>query len=183
MALTNKNNYYANRTNWYPIKAVGPNISNYIYNDLNRNGVYDVDDQPLMKIAVKMTRPDGTWVVRRSNLNGFANFTHSLTEEKVDVYEPGEYVFEVIVPDGWEITSNNKIQTATYMEAPHTRPGIIVDKVPDPVGIAPILTVSGIVKKREKDGTVSNATTSDVVIKATSPGGKEREVPLEEDVH
>lgn len=172
--------YYPKRTEWYPIKAVGPNISHYIYNDLNRNGIYDVQDIPLMKIAVKMTRPDGSWVVRRSNLNGFANFTHSLTEEKVDVKKPGEYTFEVLVPDGWNVTSNNKIQTATYMEASHTRPGIIIDNVPDPVGIAPILKVSGEVKLREESGAVTKATSEDVVIKATSPTGKEQIIPLEE---
>lgn len=175
------NQYYGERTEWYPIKAVGPNISNYIYNDLNRNGIYDVGDQPLMKIAVKMTRPNGTWVVRRSNLNGFANFTHSLTEENVDVKEPGQYTFEVIVPDGWDITSGNKIQTANYMIAPETRSGIIIDKVPDPVGIAPILSVTGKVNKREASGAIRKASQEDVAIVAISPGGKEKEVPLNED--
>lgn len=174
------NKYYAKRTNWYPVKSLGPNISHYIYNDLNRNGIYDVEDQPLMKIAVRMTRPDGSSVVRRSNLNGFANFKHSLTEKGVDVYEPGEYTFEVLVPDGWEVTSNNKIQKATYSEAPHTRPGIIIDKVPEPVGIAPVLRISGKVKMREEGGGLSVVNPKDVFIKAISPGGQERIVPLKE---
>jgi len=173
--------YYAKRTDWYPVKNIGPNISNYIYNDLNRNGIYDIEDRPMMKIAVKMTRPDGSWVIRRSNLNGFANFRHSLTANNVEVKEPGEYTFEVIVPDGWEVTSNNKIQVGTYMRAPETRPGIVIDKVPKPVGIAPILTVSGTVKLKETSGSVTQATSNDVAIKAISPAGKERFITLDDE--
>lgn len=173
--------YYAKRTEWYPVKNVGPNISNYIYNDLNRNGIYDVGDRPMMKIVVKMTRPDGSWVIRRSNLNGFANFRHSLTADNVEVKEPGEYTFEVIVPDGWEVTSNNKIQVRTYIEAPKARPGIVINKVPEPVGIAPILTVSGTVKVIETRGSVTKAAPNDVIIQATSPVGKKRFIMLEED--
>lgn len=174
-------NYYAKRTDWYPVKNIGPNISFYIYNDVNRNGIYDVEDRPMMKIAVKMTRPDGSWVIRRSNLNGFANFRHSLTADNVEVKEPGEYIFEVIVPDGWEVTSNNRIQVGTYREAPETRPGIVIDKVPEPVGIAPILTVSGTVKVREARGSVRKATPNDVIIQATSPAGNERFLTLDEE--
>ena len=174
-------NYYEKRTDWYPVKSVGPNISNYIYNDVNRNGIYDIEDRPMMKIAVKMTRPDGSWVIRRSNLNGFANFRHSLTADNVEVKEPGEYTFEVIVPDGWEVTSNNKIQVGTYMESPEARPGIVIDKVPEPVGIAPILTVSGTVNVRETRGSVRKATPNDVIIQATSPAGNERFITLDKE--
>ena len=35
--------------------------------------------------AVKMTRPDGTYIIKRSNLNGFVNFTNSLIASPVDV--------------------------------------------------------------------------------------------------
>src|SRR5699024_6418022 len=97
------------------------------------------------------------------------------------VKEPGEYTFEVIVPDGWEVTSNNKIQVGTYMEAPEARPGIVIDKVPKPVGIAPILTVSGTIKERETRGSVTKATPNDVVIQATSPAGKERFITIDEE--
>lgn len=176
----NGKNYYPKRKKWYPVEAVGPNISNYIYNDLNRNGIYDIKDQPLKKIAVKMTRPDGSWVVRRSNLNGFANFTHSLTEEKAVVREPGTYSFEVLVPDGWEVTSGNKTQIATYKEAPNSRPGIIIDKVPDPVGIAQILKVSGTLKRRDQDGSTNKANKDDVIITATSRAGIKKKITLDD---
>src|SRR5699024_5215782 len=75
--------------------------------------------------------------------------------------------------------SNNKIQVGTYMKAPKTRPGIIIDKVPEPVGIAPILTVSGSVKIRETSGSVTKATPNNVIIQATSPVGKERFITLD----
>lgn len=171
-------NYYATRTDWYPVKRVGPNISHYIYHDLNRNGIYDIEDQPMMKIAVKMTRPDGTSVVRRSNLNGFVNFRHSLTEEGVDVKEPGEYTFEVLEPNGWEITSNNKVQKVTYSIDKELRSGFYVDNVPEPVGIVPVLKISGTVKKLKENDGITLAKGKDVSIIATSPGGKELEVKV-----
>lgn len=136
-------NYYAKRTNWFPVNALGPNISHYIYLDANRNGIYDTADKPIVKIAVKMTRPDGSTVVRRSNLNGFVNFRHSLTQEKADVKEPGRYKFEVIVPDGWEITSNNQVQYVTYKKDLKSRSGFVVDQVPIPVGVVQKLYIKG----------------------------------------
>ena len=69
-----------------------------------------------------MTKPDGTYVIRRSNLDGFVNFTNSMTATPVDVDKPGQYTFEVIVPDGWEITSGNAVQIV-YKEAPTSRLG------------------------------------------------------------
>ncbi|MEK4530542.1 hypothetical protein [Solibacillus sp. FSL K6-1554] len=172
------NQYYAKRTNWYAVKATTPNISNYIYNDVNRNGLYDIEDLPMMKVVVKMTRPDGTTVARRSNLNGFANFTHSLTEEKVDVKATGTYKFEVIVPEGWEITSYNGIQHGTYSAAPHARPGIIIDKVPDPVGIAPILTISGEVYIKQDDGSIKRGNSDLVTIHAQHSNGEIKQLEL-----
>src|SRR5690625_6602414 len=90
-------------------------------------------------------------------------------------------MFGVIGPDGGEVTSTDKIQVGTSMGAPETRPGIVIDKVPEPVGIAPSLTVSGTVKLRETRRAVTKATPNDVVIQAISPAGKERFIKLDKE--
>lgn len=136
-------NLYGPRTVWTPVHSTSPNVSHYVYRDMNGNGVFDEGDRPMMGIAVRMTRPDGTTVVRRSNLNGFVNFTNSLTASPVDVDGPGEYRFEVLVPEGWVLTSDNAVQTAVYSELPNSRPGIVADQVPVPAGLAPVLRISG----------------------------------------
>lgn len=176
--MTNEK-YYPKRTDWKPVHSSGPNISHTIYRDVNRNGIYDIEDRALVKIAVKMTRPDNTTVVRRSNLNGFANFNHSLTHPDVVVKEPGEYKFEVIVPDGWEVTSGNRIQTITYRKAPLSRPGIVADRVPEPVGLAQILTISGKIKKRNNDNFSFKKFFEKISVMATSPTGEELTIPLD----
>src|SRR5690625_6580648 len=85
-------------------------------------------------------------------------------------------MFGVIGPDGGEVTSTDKIQVGTSMGAPETRPGIVIDKVPEPVGTAPSLTESGTVKLRETRGAVTKPTPNDVVIQAISPAGKEQKI-------
>lgn len=140
---------YPIRTVWRSVNDTSPNVSHFIYRDLNRNGVYDVGDRPMVGIAVRLTRPDGSQVIRRSNIRGFVNFTNSLTATPVDVSQPGEYQFKILIPDGWIITSDNAIQTADYRKKPGSRPGIIADHVPVPAGLAQVLTLSGQVVNSE----------------------------------
>lgn len=145
------NNYYPKRTKWEPAKGTNMNISHYVYYDMNRNGIYDVGDRPLVDFAIKMTRPDGTTVVRRSNLNGFANFTNSMISSPVDVSEPGEYTFELIVPEGWKLTSGNKIQKINYRAGTTERSSIIAEKVPIPVGVIQEPRIDGSIKRKDKN--------------------------------
>lgn len=136
-------NPYPVRKVWRPVESTNPNVSHFIYRDVNRNGIYDIGDRPMVGIAVRLTRPDGSHVIRRSNIHGFVNFTNSLTATPVDVSQPGDYEFEVLIPDGWMITSDNAIQTARYDIKPGSRPGIVADQIPVPAGLAQVLTVSG----------------------------------------
>lgn len=176
-----RNTLYPERIDWYPINTNVANVSHYIYNDINRNGEYDTEDQPIVNIAVKMTRPDNSYIIRRSNLNGFVNFTNSMIASPVDVSEPGEYTFEVIPPPGWEITSNNAIQKINYKEAPGTRPGIIADKVPTPTGISPIRKINGKIATRGENGSITNVDPKNIKVTAISPSGKEHVIALNED--
>ncbi|WP_374723286.1 hypothetical protein [Calidifontibacillus erzurumensis] len=176
-----KHTLYPERSDWYPINTNVANVSHYIYNDINKNGEYDTEDQPIVNIAVKMTRPDNSYIIRRSNLNGFVNFTNSMIASPVDVSDPGEYIFEVIPPPGWEITSNNAIQKINYKEAPGTRPGIIADKVPTPTGISPIRKINGKIATRGENGSITNVDPKNIKVTAISPSGKEHVIALNED--
>ena len=173
-------NLYTKRVNWHPVQRTNSNVSHFIYRDLNRNGIYDVGDRPLVGIAVKMTRPDKTSVIRRSNINGFVNFTNSLIASPVDVSEVGEYTFEVLVPDGWVLTSDNAVQVATFEEQSTTRPGIIADTVPVPAGLAQVLTINGRVAVRAENGAPVVPRPNDVFISGVSPSGSEVTIPIDQ---
>ena len=168
------NDLYKKRTNWYPAEGTNLNISHYVYHDMNRNGIYDIGDKPLVQFAIKMTRPDGTTVIRRSNLNGFTNFTNSMISSPVDVSEPGEYTFELIVPDGWKTTSNNKIQTVNYRKGTTERSSIIADKVPIPVGVIQEPKISGKIKRKN----IKEIDTKNIKVTALSPKGESKDIEL-----
>lgn len=181
--------YYQDRTHWEPVNPGYANVSHYTFHDLNRNGSYDLGDRPLIQIAVRMTREDGSWVVRRSNLNGFVNFNNAIVDpnseaaKNVEVRAPGIYTFEVIVPEGWIVTTQNAIQRITYREAPGTRAGIVCDQVPTPIGLAQILTISGTVLIREENGFIRQATGSDLTITAIGEKGEKIPVKLNDRGH
>lgn len=169
------NNYYPKRTEWMPSRGTNMNISHYVYHDMNRNGIYDVGDRPLVHFAIKMTRPDGTTVVRRSNLNGFANFTNSMISSPVDVSEPGEYTFDLIVPEGWKVTSGNETQKINYREGTIERSSIIAEKVPIPVGVVQEPRIDGSVKRNEKDDLNS------IEVHVVSPSNKTKKLNIDGD--
>lgn len=135
--------HYPIRKVWRPSDGTHMNVSHFIYRDLDRDGVYATGDRPMVGVAVRLTRPDGSQVIRRSNIHGFVNFTNSLTASPVDVSHAGDYEFEVLVPDGWMTTSDNLVQTARYTIKPGSRPGIISNHVPEPTGLVQKLTISG----------------------------------------
>ena len=176
---TAENEFYPVRTEWAHIDSTSPNVSHFIYRDLNRNGRYDVGDRPMIEVAVTMSGPNGAEAMRRTNIHGFANFTNSPTASPVDVSEPGTYEFVVQVPPGWELTSGNGTQTLTYTLTPETRNGIVADHVPVPAGLAPILTIDGRVAERNPEGDLVPVDTAELV--ATSPSGETQTVALDSD--
>jgi hypothetical protein len=174
---TPNDEFYPKREVWTPVHGNSANVSHFIYRDMNRNGIYDAGDRPMAGIAVRLVRPDGTSVVRRTNIHGFANFTNSLTASPVDVYEEGEHVFEVLVPDGWGLTSGNRVQSARYEARTDARPGIVVDRVPIPAGLVPVLSIEGQVLHRSPSGERRPEGTAR--IRAQAPDGEAIEVRLD----
>lgn len=146
---------YAPRTDWTSFTGGDLNISGFVFRDVNRNGVYDVEDPPMEGIAMQMTSPQGNSLIRWTNSNGFANFSMSARDPDADVSDPGLYNFDVVVPGGWELTTGNARQTKRFELAP----GAVADMVADPpffpVGIAPSLAISGLVPGAAQDKSVS----------------------------
>ncbi|GGZ86307.1 hypothetical protein GCM10007161_17640 [Ignatzschineria indica] len=179
-------NFYQKQRRWEVIRPGVANVSHYIYHDINREGNYDLNAKPMMIVAVKMTRPDGSYRIRRSNINGFVNFINTIVDQsnsevynQIDVREPGEYTFEVQVPDGWYVTSGNAIQKITYVEAPNTRPGIICLETPTPVGLAQRVIVSGKVFKRV-GGDLEKVVDQEVIVRAIFENGLSEKVELKD---
>ena len=179
-------NFYQKQRRWEVIRPGVANVSHYIYHDINREGNYDLNAKPMMIVAVKMTRPDGSYRIRRSNINGFVNFLNTIIDQsnteayaQIDVQEPGVYTFEVQVPDGWYVTSDNAIQKITYVEAPNTRPGIICLETPTPVGLAQRVIVSGEVFKRV-DGDLEKVADQEVIVRAIFENGLSEKIELKD---
>lgn len=175
---------YQKRKEWAPVSSSGENVSHFIYRDMNRNGVYDVGDRPMAKVAVTITGEDGKWSNQRSNIHGFVKFTNSLTTPGVVVSHAGTYTLKVQIPPGFELTSGNGTQTMTYVEEQETRAGMIVDRVPIPAGLAPVLTISGRIAKRANDGgwePSQGAPGAHVV--AVSPDGSKHKPALDKSGH
>jgi len=166
-------NYYPKQTNWKVINANSMNISHYVFRDIERTGNYDTFSMPIMMIAVKLTRPDGSYIVKRSNIQGFVNFTNSMIASPVDIWEPGIYKAEVMIPEGWEVTTENDVQLLEFRENSTARAGIVVDSIPSPVGLAQVLTIEGHI--RCEIGSIKD---SDIQLTALSPTGGQQRVTI-----
>ena len=142
---TSEPDLYAPRSDWTTPSGGNLNISGFVFRDRDRDGVYDLEDPPVEGIATRMKSPNGKEALRWTNFNGFANFSMSAEDPSADITQPGLYDFEVIVPGGWQLTTGNAVQTKNFERAS----GAVSDTrgTPPffPVGIAPILTISGTV--------------------------------------
>jgi hypothetical protein len=122
-----------------PAGASEMNISQFIFRDLNRNGVYDVGESPYAGIPVRLTRPGNAPVVRESNLAGFANFV--MSDDEGDITEPGPLEFVIEPPEGLEITTGNPRQHSEARRLDGSPAGIVIAPTLPFVGIAPALTI------------------------------------------
>ncbi|MFT4768440.1 MAG: hypothetical protein ACI8RN_001577 [Glaciecola sp.] len=124
------------------------NISVFAFSDRNRNGVYDTADKPLNRIAVRLTRPDGSTRVERSNINGFANFSMQHEGEDADITQTEQdYQFELLAPPGWDVTTENAIQASSFRAIRGAIAGLGANKPPAVVGLAPASGASGDIER------------------------------------
>lgn len=162
-ALSQESSYYATRQ-WSGTNDGSMNLSSFVFRDLDRDGDYNLGDAVFVEVAVELSAPDGSHVMRRTNSSGYANFPASLTLEDGVITEAGLHMVRVVPPPGWEVTTGNAIQTIRVSEL-HGAPGdLVADALPDPVGLAPVLEIRG------KLDPALHASIAD--IRATGPGGK-----------
>jgi hypothetical protein len=145
------------------------NISVFVFRDLNRNGSYDVGDRPMSGISVDATGNRRT-ITRYSNMSGFTNFEMSATDASKDITFAGEYEFQVDVPRGWSITTENGTQRVYFSLLPSAPADIVADPPPSPVGLVPDLTVAG-------------TASPNLRIEAVSPSGKRRRISADDTGH
>jgi len=154
------------------------NLSCFGYRDVNRNGIYDLGERPYAGFEVSMRTPGGRDVTVAANVSGFANFTMSRRSRGAHVRGPGPGVISVKAPPGWMVTSGNGRQTTTFQVLEGSPVGIVAGAAFQPVGLAPLLTISGRVARdpAERDAgqgrlqvTSPRGVTSDVAI---SPAGR-----------
>jgi hypothetical protein len=164
--------YYEKRRDWGTPSGGKMNISTFAFRDINRNGIYDIDDYPMVGVVFELLQgPDNKRVIKRSNLNGFGNFVMSVQKkERADIRSEGDYSYHALTPPGWYLTTNNEIQRTTFKREPGSVGDMISSTPTAPVGFAQTLKISGRVQMP-----VDNATK----VLATSPSGREINVPLD----
>ena len=145
-----KTNSY-NKADFNRIKPADLNISVFTFNDRNRNGIYDLGDSIMAGVKTELIKYDGMILSQESNKNGYANYKMSLGSSNYrHINKGGElYIFKVLEPPNWEITTNNKKQNITFQNMVGSPSGIIANKAPHWVGLAPILTIRGKIKTKD----------------------------------
>ena len=148
-------------------------VTCFAYRDINRNGIYDMQDRPYAGLKVTLERPKGKAAKKESNISGFANFDMSKGHKRSEIHSPGEYTFHAEAPSDCEITSGNTTQTITIRAHDAAVAGLIAERLLEPVGVAPRLQISGSVKLDQ-----SLLASSHSILRATSPTGDVFPVPI-----
>jgi len=128
---------YPQREIWAPVSNGLANVSHFIFHDRGHTGMFSEGDTPLAGIYVELHRPDGSVTTQRSNVRGFVNFTNSPDAPDTHVQAEGEYRFRLLVPPGWHVTDDVLLeQSRTYSLERESRPGLVINATPHPVGLA-----------------------------------------------
>ncbi len=134
---------YGAQDDWASVQGDN-NLSSFVFRDRNRNGVYDMGDDPLSGIHTGLIRDGVAQTIALSNSNGYANFKTRIDLDEAAIRLPGTYVFEVVVPPDWECLSDNKSQTIEIVAEPEGSTGLRMTTSLRPIGLAPVLSVTGI---------------------------------------
>ena len=134
---------YAPR-NWDRGSPSSLNISVFAFSDRNRNGEYDLGDKPMNRVAFRLTRPNGSSRIERSNINGYTNFGMHLGANDADIVDVGKrYEFDVIAPPQWSVTTGNEEQSTQFRAIEGSIAGMGAVTPPGVVGLAPAPTLHG----------------------------------------
>ena len=169
--------YYADRTVWDRFGGGHLNISSFAFRDIDRDGVYDMADQPMAGVMFEVAG-GGRTIKRRTNKSGFGNFAMSVLDRDKDIVNRGEYVFRAVVPPGWVLTTDNATQT-TFFELMPGAPADLVSSTPmQPVGLAQELSISGTVAVPGRPFLPVD-TTGEIAVRALQRAGEHQEAALD----
>jgi hypothetical protein len=174
--------YYSKREIWNRLTGGHLNISSFAFRDINRNGVFDMNDRPMVGVVFKLTG-GGKAIVRRTNKAGFANFSMSVRDKDQDIVNPGEYEFVAVPPPGWTVTTDNVHQEAVFEVMPGAPADMFSNNPQQPVGLAQELTINGRISQGPEALPVSPIATpagDGLRLLATGPEGEEEEVVVNE---
>lgn len=119
------------------------NHSCYAFKDMNRNGVFDMGDKPYAGLTLEVTRPDGTKVWQKSNIDGFANLYASLGNSDSHIFEPGVHKIRTIIPNGKQVLTPTDRQDIHFVVQKNAGGQMVPKETCRPIGIAPILELKG----------------------------------------
>lgn len=140
---------YGQEGDYYPAREwAGPNggsmnISSFVFRDINDSGTYDLGDRIFANVAVELVTPSGTMDMQRTNIGGYANFITSLALTDIEIAEAGSYIFRVVPPPGWVVTTGNGEQTLSISMLLGAPGDMVADHLPVPVGLSPIPEIRG----------------------------------------
>ena len=135
-------NPYAKR-DWDQHRDAALNISVFAFRDRNRNGEYDTQDFPMASVMVVLTRPDGSIRQKRSNINGYTNFTMDENGSDKDITISNKtYRFDLKPPPGWKVTTANSRQITRFLKKQGAVAGLIAEHPPTVIGLAPDLYIT-----------------------------------------
>jgi hypothetical protein len=152
----------------------GINLSTFIFMDIDRDGDYTAADKPMAGIITELYRGDEKIAQAYSNSNGWCNFRLSRFEQDAVIREEGAYQFRVAVPKGWRISSNNAQQPLVIKPVYGSIGGMGAERMPDPIGLMPILSVQG---------QVSNGKAGQAVYLRDAVTGAEWQAALDDALH
>lgn len=148
------------------------NISCFVYRDINRNGIYDLQDRPYSGLRFTLERPDRDPTFGESNIAGFANFEMSLNNPGKQVSTAGTYKVIAKPRGDWRVTSGNLEQLLEIKELQASPAGLVATKTLQPLGVAPVLSISGRIELNQ------SADSSEYRLTAISPEGVSTDVNL-----
>lgn len=123
-----------------PAQAGEMVLSQFVYRDINRNGIYDMGEPPVSGVPVRLTRAGQAPIRVATNLAGFANFV--MSPEVGMIPAPGAIGMEVLPPDDMVLSETDGRHVTTIHSLPTAPGGLVAGETPPFVGLAPKLGLS-----------------------------------------
>ena len=118
------------------------NISQFVFRDVNRNGIYDRGEPPFAGITIRLEQEGRDPIRRQSNLAGFTNFPMSAEDAEKDITAPGPVTFAAELPEGLILTTGNPMHSARIVALPAAPGGLVMEPVNPFMGVASALTIT-----------------------------------------